>query len=209
MFLDVDWVYKGLIYGISGIDDSKTSLNKNAKTLGAIFRAGRAAKIGSRAIRVLRIVRLLRLNKLYKNSEKFLLKKKNEEKEESDNNQSESNVGKQLSELTTRRVIILVLSMMIGLLLFNTSFYMEQRTSMDLGIKIFKIFNKTDPNLNLTFDIYVKEHMNISSPIMFAQIGNLTWGDYNKTEVLRDDEKIIAFEDCENIDKDPLVGYVS
>ena len=115
MFLDVDWIYKGLIYGISGVDDSKVSVSKNAKTLSAIFRAGRAAKIGTRAIRVLRIVRLLRLNKLYKNSEKFIERKKenksNDIGNEDKNNQNESNVGKQLSELTTTRVILLVLSM--------------------------------------------------------------------------------------------------
>lgn len=213
MFLDVDWIYKGIIYGISGIDDSKASLNKNAKTLSAIFRAGRAAKIGSRAIRVLRIVRLLRLNKLYKNSEKFIEKKKEKSMKEKENNiefnkPSESNVGKQLSELTTRRVIILVLLMMIGILLFNTSFYIETKTSMDLGLKIFKSFEKSDPNLNLTFNIYVNEHTNISTPILFAQVGNLTYGDYNFTERLRDDEKIISFDECINLDEDPLRGYV-
>ena len=213
MFLDVDWIYKGLIYGISGVDDSKSSVNKNAKTLSAIFRAGKAAKIGSRAIRVLRIVRLLRLNNLYKNSEKFIEKKRekklNEKGGENKNiNQSESNVGKQLSELTTSRVIVLVLTMMIGILLFNTSFYIESRSSMDLGIKIFKNFNITDPNLNLTFNIYVNEHQNISTSILYAQVGKLIYGDYDSTEKLRDDEKIIAFDECLNVDPDPLNGYV-
>jgi hypothetical protein len=212
MFLDVDWIYKGLIYGISGVDDSNASLNKNAKTLSAIFRAGRAAKIGSRAIRVLRIVRLLRLNKLYKSSEKFIeRKKKNSLKNPNENELEkpiESNVGKQLSELTTRKVIILVLSMMIGISLFNSSFYVEIKTSMDIGIKIFKSFELNDPNLNLTFDIYVKEHINISTPILYAQIGNLTYGDYNYTEILRDDEKIISFDECW-MDKNSLKeGYV-
>jgi hypothetical protein len=213
MFLDVDWIYKGLIYGISGVDDSKSSVNKNAKTLSAIFRAGKAAKIGSRAIRVLRIVRLLRLNNLYKNSEKFIEKKRekklNEKGGENKNiNQSESNVGKQLSELTTSRVIVLVLTMMIGILLFNTSFYIESRSSMDLGIKIFKNFNITDSNLNLTFNIYVNEHQNISTSILYAQVGKLIYGDYDSTEKLRDDEKIIAFDECLNVDPDPLNGYV-
>ena len=208
MFLDVDWIYKGLIYGISGLDDSKSSANKNAKTLSAIFRAGRAAKIGSRAIRVLRIVRLLRLNNIYKNSEKFIEKKLKEKGNKNNNNQSESNVGKQLSELTNSRVIVLVLSMMIGILLFNTTFYIETRTSMDLGIRIFKSFNITDPNLNLTFNIYINEHQNISSSILYAQVGNLIYGDYEFTEKLRDDEKIIAFDECLNVNPDPLLGYV-
>lgn len=222
MFLDVDWIYDGLIYGISGQDGTKRSQNNNAKTLGSIFRAGRAAKIGSRAIRVLRIVRLLRLNKLYKNSEKYLMRKRELEKEKNgdsdnpkamtmsnNNSQSESKVGKRLSDLTTSRVIILVLSMMIGIILFNSSFYYESKKSMDLGIKIFKSFDKNDPNLNMTFDIYVNEHINISAPILYAQVGNLTYGDYNFTDKLRDIEKIVAFDDCPNIDPDPEIGYVT
>ncbi len=218
MFLDVDWIYDGLIYGISGQDGSKRSKNTNAKTLGSIFRAGRAAKIGSRAIRVLRIVRLLRLNKLYKNSEKYLMRKREQEKEKSgdqtptmsnNNAQSESKVGKRLSELTTSRVIILVLSMMIGIILFNSSFYYEAKKSMDLGIKIFKSFDKNDPNLNMTFDIYVNEHINISAPILYAQVGKMVYGDYNFTEKLRDIEKIVVFDDCPNIDPDPEIGYVN
>lgn len=222
MFLDVDWIYDGLIYGISGQDRTKRSQNNNAKTLGSIFRAGRAAKIGSRAIRVLRIVRLLRLNKLYNNSEKYLQRKRELEKAkrgESDNTnslkmnnnnqQSESKVGKKLSDLTTSRVIILVLSMMIGIILFNSSFYYESNKSMDLGIKIFKTFDKDDPNLKLTFDIYVKEHINISAPILYAQVGDLIFGDYNYTERLRDIEKIVVFDECINIDPDPDIGYVN
>jgi len=217
MFLDVDWIYLGLIYGISGQDGSKGMKQTNAKTLGSIFRAGRAAKIGSRAIRVLRIVRLLRLNKLYKNSEKYLQKKRDMEKNKNNNEkslsysssgQSESKVGKKLSDLTTSRVIILVLSMMIGIILFNTNFYYESKNSMDLGIKIFKTFDKNDPNLNMTFDIYVNEHLNISAPIIYAQVGNLIYGDLNFTYTLRDSEKIIAYDDCLNIDPNPDIGYV-
>jgi hypothetical protein len=79
---------------------------------------------------------------------------------------------------------------------------------MDLGIKIFKTFDKNDPNLNMTFDIYVNEHINISAPILYAQVGNLVYGDYNFTDKLRDIEKIVAFDDCPNIDPDPEIGYV-
>jgi len=222
MFLDVDWVYDGLIYGVSGQEAgvSKKSQNGNAKTLGNIFRAGRAAKIGSRAIRVLRIVRLLRLNKLYKSSEKYLEKKKKLEDSKNMNSNksnsisystghSESKLGKKLSDLTTSRLIILVLTLMIGIILFNSSFYYESKKSMELGIKIFKTFDKNDPNINLTFDIYVKEHIYISSPILYAQVGDLVYGDYNFTESLRPSEKIIAFDDCLNIDPDPEIGYVN
>jgi hypothetical protein len=41
----------------------------------------------------------------------------------------ESKVGKKLSELTTKRVIILVLGMMFGLPLFTVDLYEEENTS--------------------------------------------------------------------------------
>jgi hypothetical protein len=39
-------------------------------------------------------------------------------------------------------------------------------------------------------------------------VGNLIYGDYEFTEKLRDDEKIIAFDECLNVNPDPLLGYV-
>jgi hypothetical protein len=42
--------------------------------------------------------------------------------------------------------------MMIGIILFNSSFYYESKKSMDLGIKIFKSFDKNYPNLKRTIE---------------------------------------------------------
>eukprot|EP00746_Dinoflagellata_sp_MGD_P124293 gnl/MRDRNA2_/MRDRNA2_58879_c0_seq1.p1 gnl/MRDRNA2_/MRDRNA2_58879_c0~~gnl/MRDRNA2_/MRDRNA2_58879_c0_seq1.p1 ORF type:complete len:955 (+),score=207.34 gnl/MRDRNA2_/MRDRNA2_58879_c0_seq1:94-2958(+) len=95
-------------------------------------RAGRASRAGTRAgriIRVIRLVRLIRIVKLYKHSQERL-KRQREKKEggvapgedadghvlDSDDADggggTESRVGKKLSELTTRRVIIVVLLLM-------------------------------------------------------------------------------------------------
>ena len=71
----------------------------------------------------------------------------------------ESKVGKKLTDLTTKRVIILVLSMMIAIMLFNPSLYYDPLSSMNFGIKIFNDFTSVlDPNLILAFNIYVDEH---------------------------------------------------
>jgi class 3 adenylate cyclase len=191
--------------------------NKNVKTLSAIAKAGRGAKVGSRAIRVLRILRIIRLariSKLYKASEKLIeeklnrsmMNKKLQEQGNFDPNDTqrrneavpeESKVGKKLLDLTTRRVIILVLAMMMGIILFDSSFYLSPLTSMNFGIKIFNDFDSVDvPEFNLTFDIYVNEHRNISSPIIFAQVGFLSYGDFGDTLLLREEEKIFVSDDC-------------
>jgi hypothetical protein len=212
MVLDVHWFYLTLVNAISGG-------SSNAKSIAAIAKAGRGAKIGSRAVRILRIlriIRLVRITKLYKASEKILeknlLKDGNDKKkiamvDEANKGENkiempeESKVGRKLSDLTTRRVIILVLSMMIGIILFNSSFYYNVMSSMDFGIKIFEEFpTSNDPNFNLTFNIYVNEHLNISTPIIWAQAGNLSYGNFNDTINLRQDEKIVSDTACDGLD---------
>jgi hypothetical protein len=202
MVLDIHWFYEFLINSVS--DGSS-----NAKSIAAIAKAGRGAKIGTRAVRILRIlriIRLVRITKLYKASEKILEKNigKVEKKfmvDDKTDVPEESKVGRKLSDLTTKRVIILVLSMMIGIILFNASFYYNIMTSMDYGIKIFEEFDSSDdPNFNLTFNIFISEHLNITTPILYAQISNLTFGKLNDTLNLRPDEKIIAESPCDNLD---------
>jgi len=124
--------------------------------------------------------------------------------EQTGGNPEESKVGKKLSDLTTRRVIILVLSMMIGIILFDSSFYLSPLTSMDFGIKAFAIKNMSDPKFNLTFNIYVNEHKNISTPIVYAKVAHLEYGDENIVNNLRDSEKIYSSDDCENLLPDDL-----
>lgn len=243
MLLDVHWFYDVVINSVTGassIEETVTTVdilvnttsgnstatgtkpNSNVKSISALAKAGKGAKVGSRAIRILRIlriIRLVRISKLYKASEKLIEDKLNKElnkfrkqnnkaKDDSTNPEDqprnvpqESKVGKKLSDLTTRRVIILVLAMMIGIILFNSNFYLAPLTSMDFGIKVFSNFDDPyDPNLNLTFDIYVNEHMNISSPIVYAKVGNLSYGNFNDTDILREAEKITASDECLTLD---------
>jgi len=197
MFLDIDWLYNILITGSS----SGNSFNKNIKSISAVVRAGKAAKIGTRAIKVLRIIRIIRqirILKLYKESEKVFSKHFNnkDNKNKGPNTPNESIVGRKLSEMTSRRLIILVFVVIMGIIFLDVSFYFEKETSMDYGIRIFKLYNKTDPDLKYTFDLYVKEHTNKSTNILFAQIGDLSYGDLNVTLNMRDPEKIISIDDC-------------
>ena len=109
----------------------------------------------------------------------------------------ESKVGKLLSDRTTKKVIILVLAMMIGIILFSPSFYLEKKTGMEYGLKIFSNFKTiNDPNLNLSFSIYVTENIGTNSPVIYARVGYLVYGDYNDTLNLRDNEKNSYSEDC-------------
>jgi hypothetical protein len=48
----------------------------------------------------------------------------------------ESKVGKMLSDLTTRRVIILVLAMLISVPLFTDTTYQDENTSFQIGVTL-------------------------------------------------------------------------
>jgi hypothetical protein len=52
----------------------------------------------------------------------------------------ESKVGKKLSDLTTRRVIMLVLAMMFSVPVFTISTYKEDNNSYKFGLEMIKEF---------------------------------------------------------------------
>lgn len=195
MILDIQWFYTFIINEISGNNVPGTKL----KAAASIAKAGRGAKIGSRAVkilRVLRIIRLVRISRLYKATTK-LGKNKNGSLEPQ---MEESKIGKKLTELTTKRVIILVLSMIIGIIVFNSSFYYSTLNSIDFGMKIFnEISNPDDPTFSRLFNAYIDIHRNISTPILYADIFNLKY-EANTSELhLRFDEMITAQESCESL----------
>jgi len=104
------------------------------------LRSGRTARIGAKAGRVVRVIRLVRIIKLWKAIQDAKAEKKRREdalargeevddddwgeedeaKKAKDGESKESRVGKKLSEMTTRRVIILVLTMLLALPFMQT-----------------------------------------------------------------------------------------
>lgn len=117
-----------------------------------------------------------------------------------ENKHTETKVGKLLAEKTTKRVIILVFSMMIAIILFNSSFYIEEKTGMEYGLKVFTGFKSVnDPNFNLTFSIYVNQYIGVDNPIIYARVGYLLYGDFNQTLILRSSDKNSYAENCTNL----------
>lgn len=112
----------------------------------------------------------------------------------------ESKTGKKLSELTSKRVILIVLALVVGIILFNTSFYYQTFTSMDFGIKVFKYFETyNDPDLNMTFNIYIKEHIGLKNPLIFAQVGYLKHGEIEDHGEIRETQKGIYSGECSHL----------
>jgi hypothetical protein len=127
---DIGWIMNP----ITGQEDSE----ENSDDAEQVQNAGKASRAGtrtSRIIRIIRLVRLIRIVKLYKNAQKALKERENDEvHDERDLHiPSESRVGKKLSDRTTKRVIMLVLTMLLILPLFEESFYNDKYKSWDYG----------------------------------------------------------------------------
>lgn len=56
----------------------------------------------------------------------------------------ESKVGKKLSDLTTRRVIILVLAMLLSVPIFSTSTYLDDNDSYEIALDLLRAYSPGD-----------------------------------------------------------------
>jgi len=110
--------------------------------------------------------------------------KDEEIKEEELDIPDESKVGKKLTDLTTKRTIVLVLSLLMAIILFNPDFYLQTMTAMDLGLRIFGEFKDlNDPDYMRVFNLYVNQFKDINStntPVIYVNTFNITYGDFNQ-----------------------------
>ena len=120
---DIGWLWEGIM------DNQTTAVVGQAQTAGVTSRAGaRSARI----IRVIRVIRVVRLSKIYKNASKI---KNHNQVAPSDEYSipDESKIGKKLTDLTIKRVIVLVLGLLVLLPLFDVEFFTSTYTGWEYG----------------------------------------------------------------------------
>ena len=106
----------------------------------------------------------------------------------------ESNVGHRLSELTTKRVILLVLGMMFVLPLFSNSMYVDENSSYVYGLKLLDRVSETD-SLDIVWENFLQQHENLFTPVIFIEVlGRKTWQKVDPQD-LRSVEQQIATMD--------------
>uniref|UniRef100_A0A7S2PY98 Guanylate cyclase domain-containing protein n=1 Tax=Zooxanthella nutricula TaxID=1333877 RepID=A0A7S2PY98_9DINO len=127
--------------GYPEISVNNLSLNKDASAVGATeyARASRSARVGTRVARLLRVVRLVRLSRIIRCFqcvlESLRLSKPADPSvvvpgDAADiGQQAESRVGRKLSERTTQRLIMLVLTMLIGIPPLHPGDYITMMTN--------------------------------------------------------------------------------
>jgi hypothetical protein len=155
MLLDIHWFYDIILENIS----TNSTFPKDE-----ILRSNNA-KVGSRAIRILRIIRLLRIiriSKFYKFSQTANFRNMKNPCEILDNKYNKNEklkIAKTFKDYTIRRISLLVIAMIIGIVIFNPNFYYISINSMEFGLKTFKMYNRLDdPALTVAFDSYILSH---------------------------------------------------
>jgi len=137
LLLDISWISDELLEDSGKEGDASSA------------RAGRTARIGAKAGRVVRVIRLVRILKLYKGILDARAAQKHEAKKhplddddwgdvevpdgQRKGANQESFVGKKLSDLTTRRVIVLVLTMLLVLPFLQTQETAQSPLSANYG----------------------------------------------------------------------------
>lgn len=94
--------------------------------------------------------------------------------------QMESKVGKKLSEITTKRVIVLVLIMLFSQPIFSVSTYMQDPNSYDYGLNLIQTLGPNTLGGQAAFNSMIAIQTEINTPLKLVFIqGNegsvLSW----------------------------------
>jgi hypothetical protein len=206
LITDIGWIYNEMTGG-GDIDAD------NASQASSLARAGRSARIGTRAGRIVRLVRLIRIVKLYKHASKALAKDHKDadddlSKEELEQIQSaneaqdvpsESHVGQKLSDLTTRRVIVIVLIMMFSIPVLSLDTYRDEPNSFQYGLQLISAYTTSTTGFTMAFDSFIEESDDSRNPIISINADGVQWDDPDTSlDDLRTIEVLIATHSNDN-----------
>lgn len=114
----------------------------------------------------------------------------------------ESKIGKKFSELTTRRVIILVLCMLFILPLFQTTLYLDDNVSYEFGLKVINSLSGTE-DFELAWESYIEKHIALDTPLIYLELIDVdTWSEGPELTSLRSSEALyvtVTSEDQDSI----------
>ena len=85
----------------------------------------------------------------------------------------ESKVGKELSELTTRRVILLVLGILCASPLFVNQLYVDDNTSYVYGLDVMNTLVNNNTNFRQAWNSYISQHQGLATPLVKLEVYNM------------------------------------
>lgn len=170
LILDIHWIYAKL----------------NSQGSRAIMQVGKGGRLAARAIRLLRFIRTIRtFTKAHKLA--TINKYKNE-----------SQAGKKILELTTKRVIFLIVMLIVALICFDIEVYSSPLSKTEFSLDVFS-YVKNSTQLNYLFDKF-KSEMNIEKgtvSLISARVYNYSYNNTSKDDsTYRDWEKELIEVPC-------------
>lgn len=151
---DIGWIWDA-VTGDGGQSDGDAGGS-------AALKAGRASRAGTKAgriVRIVRLVRMVRIVKLYKMS-----KGGHDEELEEQIRAEPSKVGKKMSEMTTRRVIVIVLCLVLFIPFFDGGLDERLNEFQQNGLRQLHMFTQQDVSedfLQLQVEVRWSEFVNI------------------------------------------------
>jgi hypothetical protein len=193
LITEIDWILD--------TSNSQTALESDSGLQSA--RAGRASRAGARAGRIMRIfrmIRLVRLARLYKYIKKGEPSETEddvsipEDEEALSDLPPESHVGRSMADLTTRRVILGVLGMLVLIPLLS---YTELDQSSSFGVEMIQVFAldaKQNPAMELGLDNAVNEFLDITDNVVSLDVGgDMVFDDSANYSGLRSTEQLKVY----------------
>lgn len=156
---------------------------------------------------------MIRIMKMYRHAHTYIthktIKKDESLKERLERKlkgeQEESQVGKKLSDLTTRRVIVLVTLMLLLVPLFTINTYKKEDEYFEYGLDILGNFSHdmSSSAYKTLYTSYIKEHKDVASPITNLIVVGSSIDQWNDEDTNLDDlrpyEKLLVFSNKENV----------
>src|SRR3569833_2412514 len=87
----------------------------------------------------------------------------------------ESKVGQKLSDMTTMKMIIIILAMLFSVPPFDASTYISAPNTYGYDLTLLKNFTVNSTGFNYTFNYIVQEELKLSTPILYLEAQNVTW----------------------------------
>ncbi|EGR30957.1 hypothetical protein IMG5_120200 [Ichthyophthirius multifiliis] len=125
-------------------------------------------------------------------------------KSQNQNQPVETKIGSVLTDITTKRVIILIFSIIVSIPLFSTETYSEQNiTSLKTGLDFLQLMREQQnvQIINWTIQNYINDHINrqdIRYEVIFLKINEIIYKDSLQLQKLRESEQIIYETNLEN-----------
>jgi class 3 adenylate cyclase len=158
----------------------------------------------ARINRIIRLIRLIRVYKMYRHSHAFITYVKdpkyetNEEKlkRKIKGDQEESKVGKKLSDITTRRVLVLIILMLLFVPIFTVNTYKEENEYFAYGLELVEEYadKMSSKTYKLLFQSYIDEHKDIPMPVTNVYVKGSAVDSYNDAGINLDEYRPYEIE---------------